>query len=245
MTIKLIGHPGSGPTLRVSMTLKELGLPYEFEVPADRQAIKTDDFLDNKHPFGKIPVLIDGDFTINESRAICRYLASKYQGKHNATILIPTDVHKAGLASQCISYESFYYDPAITKIVHQEIYAKKLISQCISYESFYSDPPLSKLVQQEISAKKKFNKDPDQEVIKQAREELAKVLDVYEKILEGKEYLNGEFSLADLFHTPSTHYIYSMEAHSKLWDSRPNVKNWWNRLRNRDAIKKVLDEIKS
>ncbi|CAG8846441.1 6255_t:CDS:1, partial [Racocetra persica] len=112
---------------------------------------------------------------------------SKYQGKHNDTILIPTDAHKTGLVSQYISYESFYHDPAITK-----------------------------LVQQEIAAKKFYNKDPDQEIIKQAREELAKVLDVYEKILEGKEYLNGEFSLADLFHTPYTHYIYSMEAHSEL-----------------------------
>ncbi|CAG8695287.1 19319_t:CDS:2, partial [Racocetra persica] len=173
MTIKLIGYPGSSPSLRVSMTLKELGLPYEFEVPANIQELKTDDFLANKHPFGKIPVLIDGDFTINESRAICRYLASKYQGKHNDTILIPTDAHKFGLASQFISYESFYYDPAITKIVHEEIYSKK-----------YN------------------NKDPDQEIIKQGREELAKVLDVYEKILEGKEYLNGEYSLADLFHVP-------------------------------------------
>ncbi|CAG8613554.1 34202_t:CDS:2, partial [Racocetra persica] len=193
MTIKLIGFPVSGNILRVTMTLKELGLPYEFEVPANLQAIKTDDYLANKHPFGKIPVLIDGDFTINESRAICNYLASKYQGKHNDTILIPTDVHKAGLVSQCISYESFYYNP-----------------------------PIFKLVQQEIAAKKFHNKDPDQEVIKQAREELAKVLDVYEKILEGKEYLNGEFSLADLFHAPSTHYIYNIEAHSELWDSRPN-----------------------
>ncbi|CAG8804091.1 26869_t:CDS:1, partial [Racocetra persica] len=104
----------------------------------------------------KIPVLIDEDFTINESRAICNYLTSKYQGKHNATILIPTDVHKARLVLQCISYELFYYNP-----------------------------PIFKLIQQEIAAKKFYNKDPDQ-VIKQAREELAKVLDVYEKILEEK-----------------------------------------------------------
>ncbi|CAG8608381.1 2504_t:CDS:2 [Cetraspora pellucida] len=216
MSIKLIGFPSSGPLLRVIITLRELGLPYELEIPANIQAIKEEDYIKNKHPFGKIPVLIDGDFVINESRPICTYLVSKYQGKHNNTNLIPSDVHKAGLVGQYVSYESSYYDPPISTIIYQEIYSKKF-----------------------------HNKDPDPEVVKQAREELAKVLDVYEKILEGKEYLNGEYSIADIFHIPSTHYVYGIDAHSDLWDSRPNVKNWWNRLYNREAVKKTFDEIKN
>ncbi|RIB13571.1 glutathione S-transferase [Gigaspora rosea] len=215
MTIRLIGYSALYPTLRVIICLKELGLPYELEPPASYQSLKDEDYIANKHPFGKIPVLFDGDFRITESRAICRYLTSKYQGKHNDTILIPNDVHKAGLVDQFISYELSYYDPPLSKLVYQEKFAKKF-----------------------------FNKDPDPEVIKQAREELAKVLDVYEKLLEGKEYLNGEYSLADLVLCPGTNYVYGA-GHSDLWDSRPNVKNWWNRLCNRDTNKKSFEEIKS
>ncbi|KAF0482037.1 glutathione S-transferase [Gigaspora margarita] len=163
---------------------------------------------------GKIPVLFDGDFRIIESRPICRYLASKYQGKNNNTILIPNDVHKAGLVDQFVSYETSYYDPPVFKLVSQEVFAEKF-----------------------------WNKNPDPEIIKQGREELIKVLDIYEKLLEGKEYLNGEFSLADIYHSPYTHYVYGVAKHSELWDSRPNVKNWWNRLRNREAVKKTLEEI--
>ncbi|CAG8853815.1 2991_t:CDS:2 [Gigaspora margarita] len=213
MTIKLIGQSFSGPTVRVIICLKELGLPYELEPPASMQSLKDEDYIANKHPFGKMPVLFDGDFRITESRPICRYLISKYQGKHNDTILIPNDVHKAGLVDQFISYELSYYDPPISKLLYQEKVSKRF-----------------------------FNKDPDPEVIKQAREEFAKVLDVYEKLLEGKEYLNGEYSLADIVHT---YYAYGIVTHSDLWDNKPNVKNWWNRLCNRDAIKKSIEETKS
>ncbi|CAG8829348.1 15191_t:CDS:2, partial [Racocetra persica] len=201
MTIKLIGYTASGPVLRVIICLRELGLSYELEPPATYQSLKDEDYIANKHPFGKMPVLFDDDFRVTESRVICRYLASKYQGKHNTTNLIPNDVHQAALVDQYISYELSYYDPPLSKIVYNEKFAKRF-----------------------------QNKDPDQEVIKQSREELAKVLDVYEKLLEGKEYLNGEFSLADLAICPGTYYAYDTVTHADLWDSRPNVKNWWNRL---------------
>ncbi|CAG8698921.1 31127_t:CDS:2 [Racocetra persica] len=216
MTIKLIGLKRSTATLSVIVCLNELGLPYQLEVPANFSVdIKSEDFLANKHPFGKVPVLIDGDFTINESRAICRYLTSKYQGKHTNKILIPNDVHQAGLVEQAISYESFYYDPPVSKIVYQEVIYK-----------FHG-------------------KESNPEIVKQACEDLSKVLDVYEKLLEGKEYLSGEYSLADLFHYPFTYYAYTYAKRSDLWDTRPNVKKWWERLCNRDAWKKSLVDIKS
>ncbi|CAG8689508.1 24824_t:CDS:2 [Cetraspora pellucida] len=216
MTIKLIGFLISTSTLRVIICLKELGIPYELEPPASFQSLKDKDYIANKHPFGRIPVLFDGDFRINESRAICRYLVSKYQGKYNNTILIPNDVYKAGLVEQFISYESCYYDSPVSQIVSQELLAKKF-----------------------------WGKDPDPEVLKEARKNLNKVLDVYEKLLEGKEYLVGEFSLADIFHCPGTNLAYGIVTHSDLWDNRPNVKNWWNNLCNRDTIKKSFEEYRA
>ncbi|CAG8566751.1 7998_t:CDS:2 [Scutellospora calospora] len=211
MTIKLIGYSRSPYTLRVIECLHELGLPYQLDSPANFQDLKSEDFLATKHPFGRIPVLIDDDFTIAESRPICRYLATKYQGKHSDTILIPNDIYQASLVDQYISYDISYYDPPITKIIYQEIRAKR------------------------------NNETPDSAVVKQASEDLAKVLDVYEKLLKGKDYLNGEFSLADLFHCPTTYYVYS-EVFPDLWNDRPNVKKWWDRLNNRPAWKKTLED---
>ncbi|CAG8513966.1 33804_t:CDS:2 [Racocetra persica] len=206
MTLKIIGFEVSSNTLSVIACLNELGLPYQIENPASWHALKEEDFLANKHPFGRIPVLYDGDYKITETRAICRYLVSKYQGKHNDTILIPHDINEAGLIDQLISYEVSYYEPLLKTIVLQEVF--KLHPE-------------------------------NHEIIKHTCEEIDKVLKVYDKLLEGKEYLNGEFSLADLLHCPYTQYIYSSTKHNDLWDKRPNVKKWWDRISNRDAWKKA------
>ncbi|TYH50779.1 hypothetical protein E1A91_D10G215400v1 [Gossypium mustelinum] len=63
MVIKVHGIPLSTCTARVLLCLCEKGLQYEL-VPVD--------------PFGQIAALEDGDVKIFESRAICKYLARKY-----------------------------------------------------------------------------------------------------------------------------------------------------------------------
>ncbi|CAG8798611.1 16870_t:CDS:2 [Dentiscutata erythropus] len=208
MAIKLIGFAQSPTTARVVLTLNELGLPYELEGVTDIQTIKTEDFIANKHPFGKVPVLCDDDHVVNESRAICRYLVSKYQ-KDAKTALIPNDVKKASLVEQYISYESSYYDPPLLKVLYQEIFSKKRGGTT------------------------------DEAVVKQSLEELEKTLDIYDKILVGKDYLIGEYSLADLFHIPCAHTLYTDTSHGDIFNKRPNVKRWIDNLRERDAYKKT------
>ncbi|RGB25676.1 putative glutathione S-transferase [Rhizophagus diaphanus] len=212
MAIQLIGYPISTCTLRVIATLKELGVSYEITPPSDFSELKTPEYLATKHPFGKIPVLIDDGFKIYESRAIIRYLVNKYQGKKNSTILIPTDVQKAGLVEQFISVESSYYDEAVHKLVAQEVFTK-----------FHG-------------------KTPDPEIVKEARVEIGKVLDVYEKLLEGKDYLTGEFSLADISHYPYTYYSIS-SGHGDLWEKRPNVARWWKNISEREVWKGIVAEL--
>ncbi|CAG8745437.1 11680_t:CDS:2, partial [Dentiscutata erythropus] len=204
MAIKLIGFAQSPTTRRVVLTLNELGLPFELEPVTDIKTIKTEDFIANKHPFGKVPVLYDGDFVIHESRAICRYLVSKYQ-KDAKIVLIPDDINKAAIVEQYLSYETSYYDPPLSKILYQEV------------------------------VNKMYGKPTDEAVVKQALEETEKVLDIYEKVLEGKDYLTGEYSFADLLHTGCAQGIYAATAHSDIFEKRPNVKRWIANLRNRDA----------
>lgn len=58
-----------------------------------------------------------------ESRAICRYLEEKYQGK--GTTLIPNkDPAARGLFEQAASIELSYFDPSASTIVYEQVFKK-------------------------------------------------------------------------------------------------------------------------
>lgn len=82
--LKLYGGARSRATI-VQWYLEELQLPYEF-VQLDMQAgeQRQPEFL-AINPFGKVPVIADGDFYLWESGAILLYLAQKY-GKTNYSV---------------------------------------------------------------------------------------------------------------------------------------------------------------
>jgi glutathione S-transferase len=76
-------------SLRVVWTLEELGLDYQCHaLRLDQGEGKTPEHL-ARHPDGKVPVLVDGELTLFESGAICRYLVAKYGSESN---LMPKDV---------------------------------------------------------------------------------------------------------------------------------------------------------
>jgi len=177
--------------------------------------IKAPEYLATKHPFGRMPVLIDDGFQLYESRAISRYLAIKYQGTKNSTILLPTDLQKAALVEQFISVEASYYHQHVDKLIGEVVFSK--------FHNRASDP----------------------EVVKKEREDIGKTLDVYEKLLEGRDYIAGEFSLADIFHLANSHYAVT-NGHSDLWNDpkRPNVARWWKNVTERKSWKTLISESK-
>ncbi|CAB4473308.1 glutathione S-transferase [Rhizophagus irregularis] len=211
MPIQLIGFPG-GYTHEVSITLEELGLPYDFSETTFK-VLGTPEFLASNHPFARVPVLIDDGFKLYETEAITRYLVKKYQGKKNSTVLIPTDEKKAALVDQFISVGNSYYIPILFKLVDEEL----------------------------VVELKGLTKNP--EIIKEALGEIDNTLTVYEKLLEGKEYLAGEFSLADILHVPFTQ-LAIMCGHG-FWNDpkRPNVARWWKNISERPCCKKIGAEI--
>ncbi|MFZ5550828.1 MAG: glutathione S-transferase family protein [Pseudomonadota bacterium] len=76
--ICLYRHPLSGHAHRVQLMLSLLGLPCELvEVDLFAGATRTPDFL-ARNPFGQVPVIEDGDFTLADSNAILVYLALQY-----------------------------------------------------------------------------------------------------------------------------------------------------------------------
>lgn len=75
--ITLYGFPNSR-SLRATWTLEELGLSYAYRhVDLGRGEGQSEAFL-ARHPDGKVPVLEDGELSLFESGAICRYLAERY-----------------------------------------------------------------------------------------------------------------------------------------------------------------------
>jgi glutathione S-transferase len=72
--IKLYYHPGNA-SLAPHMLLEEIGAPFEL-VFVDRANAqhRSPEYL-KLNPNGQIPVLVDGDFVLYETAAICLYLA--------------------------------------------------------------------------------------------------------------------------------------------------------------------------
>nr|CAG8475843.1 6286_t:CDS:2 [Entrophospora candida] len=211
MGIKVIGHYLSSPVLRVLFTLEALGLEYEYEQITGLEYIKSPEYLATKNPFGKIPVIIDDGFTLYESRAICRYLVNKYQGTKNSTILIPKDIQKAALVEQYLSVENLYFEISSTAINYEEVINKY------------------------------HGKEANAEKVKESKEKIEQTLDIYEKLLEGKDYLIGEFSLADLSHVPNLYInIHKNSIKDIYYDAkRPNVVRWVKNLLEIPAWKQI------
>ncbi|KAL2612526.1 hypothetical protein R1flu_024218 [Riccia fluitans] len=70
---------------------------------------------------------------------------------------------------------------------------------------------------------------------------LGVVLDVYEKRLGETEYLAGDFfSLADLSHITFAWFLIHLAHHSALFNSRPHVKAWIDKLFSRPSTQKWL-----
>jgi len=75
--IKLYGGARSRASL-VQWYLEELNLPYQFVLLDMSKGEHLQEPFLSLNPFGKVPVLVDGDFKIWESGAILIYIAQKY-----------------------------------------------------------------------------------------------------------------------------------------------------------------------
>ncbi|KAF8645502.1 hypothetical protein AX16_007787 [Volvariella volvacea WC 439] len=120
MVLVLHGHPRSSCTLRVALVLHEKKVPFEF-VPVDlpNGEHKSAAYLE-KQPFGQIPYIDDDGFILYESRAIGRYIATKYADQ--GTPLIPKDPKALALFEQAASTEAFNFEPFAAGMATEKIY---------------------------------------------------------------------------------------------------------------------------
>jgi glutathione S-transferase len=110
--IKLYDFKSSPNCQRVKVVLTEKNVPYEI-VPIDlrKQEQKTPDYL-KLNPYGKVPVLTDGDTVLYESLVINEYLEEKYPNP----ALMPKDPGKKAKARILIDYGMAHFDSAYQKL---------------------------------------------------------------------------------------------------------------------------------
>ncbi len=103
--IKLYGGPRTRGTL-VQWYLEELGVPYEL-ITLNLQGgdHKKPEYL-AIHPMGKVPALVEGDFTIWESGAILMYLAHQYSQPS-------LSVHQLAQANQWVMFANASLGPGV------------------------------------------------------------------------------------------------------------------------------------
>lgn len=105
-TIEIMGFAPSTYTRVARMACEEKGVAYEL-----KQAAPHSPEILAIHPFGKIPVMRHGDFTLCESQAIATYIDREFAGPP----LFPTNARDLALAEQWVSIVNTMMDQVMIR----------------------------------------------------------------------------------------------------------------------------------
>ena len=144
--MKLFGHPVSTCTRKVLMTLAETNQTAEFNLV---------DFAKGEHkaaahlarqPFGQVPAFEDGDFSLYESRAICRYINDKVDGP-----LVPKDQRDRARMEQWISVETSNFTGPVMKFIYQHIFKREQTPETLATAATQLDAALG-IMEKQLAA---------------------------------------------------------------------------------------------
>jgi glutathione S-transferase len=102
----LYGIPQSTYVRSARMACVEKGVPYTLE-----HAMPHSETINRIHPFGKMPAMQHGDFTLYETSAILRYIDEAFDGPR----LTPTDLRRRARMEQWMSSINAYYDGSMVR----------------------------------------------------------------------------------------------------------------------------------
>ncbi|KAB8272025.1 glutathione S-transferase [Aspergillus minisclerotigenes] len=213
MVLKLYGFPLSTCTRRVRTVLAEKGVEAEFHsVDLAKGEQKSESYLNDLHPFGKVPVLQDTETGVQifESRAINQYLSSKYAGQGTTLSPPESDLKAWALYQQALSIEQSYFDPIVSQIAFEKVFKVR-----------------------------KGLGETDEARVQVLFSQLTPVLEGYERVLSKHKYLAGDqVTLADLAHLPYGVFVEQF-GFADLLPKYPHVQKWWEELKARESWKKV------
>jgi glutathione S-transferase len=120
--IELYGMHLSAPVRIVSLTLEALELPYEFkEINLQKGDHLKPEYL-KINPQHNIPAIKDGDFTLNESRAIAGYLVNAH-GKNDS--LYPKDAKVKARVDQRLYFDGGVFYKSFGDVVYPRMLESK------------------------------------------------------------------------------------------------------------------------
>ncbi|KAJ0052732.1 hypothetical protein Pint_01379 [Pistacia integerrima] len=123
MVVKVYGPAYASPK-RVMVCLAEKGIEFEtVTVDLIKGEHRNPEYL-KLQPFGALPVIQDGDYTLYESRAIIRYYAEKY--KSQGTDLLGKTIEERGVVEQWLEVEAHNFHPPIYDMTVHILFASKL-----------------------------------------------------------------------------------------------------------------------
>ncbi|KAG7079401.1 putative glutathione S-transferase [Colletotrichum scovillei] len=214
MSIKLWGSVTSACTHRVLITLNELGLKYDLtQINLMKGEQKNPIYVKERHPFGRIPVIQDGDLQLFESRAICRYLVTKYGGPSSPLDAVASgDPVKIAKFEKALSIDYSYFDPSVKTLCNEKLWKNPA-------------EPANPLEEDKATTMFKI------------------ALDYYEDFLGSNAYLAGnDFSLTDVHVFTWMPYIKLLGLYEEI-AARPKVEDLWKRVSSRSAWKSALKDM--
>lgn len=116
MTLKLYNADLSPNCLRVRAVAFELGVELEM-IEIKLASAGSNDTLRAVNPNSKVPVLVDEDFVLWESRAINNYLCSKRPDRN----LLPLEPRPRALVEQWLYWQSIHLGPAMQTVGFERV----------------------------------------------------------------------------------------------------------------------------
>ncbi len=108
---KIYYHPLSFPSLAPIFTAEALAMDYEKQLIDLAKGEQSSPEYLAVNPYGKVPALQDGDFTMAESAAIMRYLARREKSK-----LYPADIQQQATVNQWMDYVNHHIRTNVAKV---------------------------------------------------------------------------------------------------------------------------------
>lgn len=138
--ITVFGIPVS-PFLRaVEIALKEKGADYEFR-PMSPGESKSPEYVEQRHPFGRVPAFEHEGFRLYETQAIIRYLDEIFIYPP----LTPGDLQKRARMNQIIGVIEWYFFPkAAAPIAFNRIIGPKLLGLPCNEEAIAEAMPMAR-----------------------------------------------------------------------------------------------------
>ncbi|KAI5195486.1 hypothetical protein E4T39_08202 [Aureobasidium subglaciale] len=124
---------------------------------------KAPEYIQEFHPFGKVPALTDGPVQIFESKAICRYLMAKYASAGSSLLLFAGSADNLAIFEQAASVEYSYFEPSISRLAYEKLFKRRMMG----------------------------HGEPDAAAVNSLKFTFEQALDYYDKVLQKRTYLTG------------------------------------------------------